>query len=234
MSTAFDDPRIQQGMKAQFEKRQARLDSGEAHVGWKVGFGTQAAMEKLGTDMPLVGYITDKVMLSPGDTVDVSGWNKPAVEPEIAVYIDQDLPANADRETTADAIAAISPAFEIVDIYPPPEEIEAILADNIFNRHVILGDPDTSRPGADLSGIVGRITRKDGPLDPVSEIEVATGNFLDVVAHTATLFAQHGEVLRAGDFIIMGSIAGLLWITEDETINYHLDPVGELSVILKA
>ena len=68
MSTAHNDARILRGMERQLRIRQARLDAGEKPLGWKVGFGSPAAMEGLGIDAPLIGFMTDKSLLpSEGD-----------------------------------------------------------------------------------------------------------------------------------------------------------------------
>jgi 2-keto-4-pentenoate hydratase len=45
-------------MDRQLTLRQARLDAGETSLGWKVGFGAPAALERLGLDAPLVGFLT--------------------------------------------------------------------------------------------------------------------------------------------------------------------------------
>ena len=42
-----DDPRIAQGMRRQAKLRQQRLQAGAKRIGWKVGFGAPAAMQKL-------------------------------------------------------------------------------------------------------------------------------------------------------------------------------------------
>jgi hypothetical protein len=88
---AWDDPRITRGMQKQLADRRARIAAGEKPIGWKVGLGTKAAMEKLGTRMPLVGYMMEKSVVPNGATVSVRDWIQPVAEPEIAVYMAADL-----------------------------------------------------------------------------------------------------------------------------------------------
>lgn len=232
MSTTLDDPRIQRGMAAQLELRQARLAAGEKPLGWKVGFGAPAAMERLQIDAPLIGFLTDKVRLPSQATVSVADWVKTAVEPEIAVYLGKDLPADSDRETARAAISAIGPAIELVDLSFAPDDVEAILSGNVYNRHVILGRADDSRAGCVLDGVVGRVYRNGQEAAETSDPQAATGELVGIVQHVANSLAALGPGLRAGELIITGSIVPLIWIEEQEEVRYTLDPVDTISVNL--
>src|SRR6266571_3485476 len=86
MSAAWDDPRIVRGMQAQLGRRRERLDAGEKAIGWKVGFGAPAALERFKIAAPLVGFLTDRAAVASGATVALKGWAKPVAEPEIAVH----------------------------------------------------------------------------------------------------------------------------------------------------
>src|SRR5262245_8925731 len=109
---AWDDPRITRGMQKQLADRRARIAAGEKPIGWKVGLGTKPAMEKLGTRMPLVGYMMEKSVVPNGATVSVRGWIQPVAEPEIAVYMAADVPGGASREAAAAAVGSLGPAIE--------------------------------------------------------------------------------------------------------------------------
>jgi 2-keto-4-pentenoate hydratase len=84
MPAAWDDPRVARGMKAQLADRRARIAAGETSLGWKVGFGAQAAMENLKISAPLVGFLMKRGLVPVGTSL--KGWVKPEVEPEIAIH----------------------------------------------------------------------------------------------------------------------------------------------------
>lgn len=233
MNVAGYDSRILRGMEKLLKLRQGRLDAGEKSIGWKVGFGAPASLEALRLDAPLVGFLTDKVLLDSGSALSIAGWTKPAAEPEIAVYLNRDLPGVSDRETIQAAISAIGPAIEIADVHFPPNDVEAILAGNIYNRHVILGKSDNSRAGCTLDGLVGRVYRNGQEIATVTDFQVLTGNFIDIVQHVANLLASLGQMLRSGDVIITGSIVPPLWIERDEEIRFDLDPIDKLTIRLE-
>lgn len=233
MNVAGYDSRILRGMDKLLKLRQGRLDAGDKAIGWKVGFGAPASLSALRLDAPLVGFLTDKVLLDSGSALSIAGWTKPAAEPEIAVYLKEDLPGISDRETIQAAISAIGPAIEIADVHFPPNDVEAILAGNIYNRHVILGKSDNSRAGCTLDGLVGRIYRNGQEIATVTDLQVLTGNFIGIVQHVANLLASLGQMLRSGDVIITGSIVPPLWIERDEEIRFDLDPIDKLTIRLE-
>jgi 2-keto-4-pentenoate hydratase len=231
MAAAWDDPRIQRGMTEQLAKRRARIAAGEAPLGWKVGFGAPAMLEKFKIGAPLVGFLMQRGRIASGGSASLKGWVKPIAEPEIAVHIGHDLPGGGDRAAAAAAIAALGPAIELADADLPFEDPEAILKGNIFQRHVILGAPDASRAGGSTAGLTARVFRRDAEFARTSDPEALTGKIVDIVRHVADLLAAFGERLSAGEVIIAGSVIPPLLVEADETgVAYALDPIGRVSV----
>ena len=232
MSATYDS-RILRGMEKLLEARQKRLDAGEKPIGWKVGFGAPASLKSLGLEMPLVGFLTDSVLRRTDSTLSLASWIKPAAEPEVAVYLKNDLSRVTDRGIAQAAIGALSPAIEIADVHFPPQNVEAILAGNIYNRYVILGESDTSRAGCNLEGLVGKVYRNGQETAVVTNLQALTGNFVDIVQHVANLLLSMGQMLRAGEVIITGSIVPPLWSESTEEVQYELDPIDVLKVRLE-
>jgi 2-keto-4-pentenoate hydratase len=230
MFTAKDDSRIQQGMEKQLRLRRDRLDAGEKPIGWKVGFGAPAAMERLVIDGPLVGFLTDRSILDSGKTAVISNWSQGFAEPEIAVYLGSDLTAGSDRATARAAIASIGPAIELADINIPPDNVEAILAGNVYHRHVVFGRADTSRAGCVLDGLVGRVYHNESQIAEVTDSQSATGDLIDIVRHVADVLAAFGERLQAGEIIITGSIVPPISIAPQDRFRFALEPVDTISV----
>src|SRR4051812_14120880 len=157
---AWDHPLIRKGMAAQLEARRARLAQGEKPLGWKVGLGAPASMQKLGIAAPVVGYLLQSGELASGATVSLKNYKRPVAEPEIAVRMARDLAEGATAQDALAAIASIQPAIELADLdpVPAPDNLDAVLPGNIFHRHVVLGI-ETRASGA-LDGIVSRVTRR--------------------------------------------------------------------------
>ena len=231
MSATLNDPRIANGMRAQFELRRKRRDAGARQIGWKVGLGAPAMQEKLRLTAPVVGFLLDSGQLPSGATVSLKGWQKPAAEAEIAAYIGHDLPANASRDTVRSAIAALGPAIELADIDSPMDDVERALAGDVWQRHVILGPRDTTRARARLDGLSARVTRSGKDVPAPADLETNIGDIVGIVRHVADVTAALGDGLRAGQFIICGSLTVPMLLKPGDTgIEFALDPVGAISV----
>ncbi len=217
-------------MTAQLRLRRQLLDAGHKALGWKLAFGGPATMERLGTNAPLVGFLTIRGLLASGSVVSLAGWMKPAAEPEIAVHLGKDLPGGADRATAIAAIAGLGPAIELADVDHPSDDVEGTLARNIYQRHVVIGTKDTRHAGGVLEGLTARIIRNDAEVAKVTEFEALTGELIDIVRHTADLLAAFGEKLEAEQTIIAGSIIRPLWVVPGEELVFRLDPIGSVSI----
>jgi 2-keto-4-pentenoate hydratase len=226
----WEDSRVERGLGAQLALRRARLAEGDRPIGWKVAFGAPQAMQLLGLGAPLVGFLTSRAVVEPGATVSIAGWTKPAAEAEIAVYMGSDLGPGATREETQGAIAGLGPAIELADIDRPLEELEAVLAENIFQRAVILGPQDPSRAGGSVDGIRARTACDGVELGATDDPEALTGELIGVIAHVADLLAAFGETLRAGEVVIAGAVLPHVWPVPGQRVEVEVEPLGRLDV----
>src|SRR5260370_26360859 len=121
MTAAWEDPRISRGMAAQLRRRRELLDSGHKALGWKLAFGGPAALERLHINAPLVGFLTDRALVPSGSTLSLSGWTKPAAEPEITVFLGKDLPAGAHRRPAQRGPPALRPPIQTPPVDHPPD-----------------------------------------------------------------------------------------------------------------
>jgi 2-keto-4-pentenoate hydratase len=221
------DPRIERGMLAQLTERRRRIEAGEAALGWKLGMGIPAAMAKLGTDAPLVGYLLEPARVPDGGTVSLDGWSNPKLEPEIAVHMAADLAPGASREDAEAAIAGLGVAIELVDLDPDADDPETILAADIYQRHVLLGP---LVEGATAAGASARVTRDGEEAAATEDATEATGDLVQLVTHVANVVGEAGETLRAGEVVICGAVVPALDVAPGETVEVQVDPLGSLRV----
>jgi 2-keto-4-pentenoate hydratase len=233
MTACWHDPRISRGMTEQLRRRQKLLDSGHKPLGWKLAFGSPAALERLHTNAPLVGFLMQNALVPSNATLSIDGWKKPAAEPEIAVHLGKDLPAGADRNTAIAAIAGLGPAIEVADVDHPSEDVEGTLACDIYQRHIILGRSDPARAGGLLDGLAARVLRNGAEISSLTDprsLQNLTGELIEIARHTANLLAIFGESLRAGEIIIAGSLIPPMWIAPGQEIIFSLAPVDTISI----
>jgi 2-keto-4-pentenoate hydratase len=155
-------------------------------------------------------------------------------EPEIAIHIGKDVPGGADRETARAAIVALGPAIELIDLAAMPngpDDVEATLAGNIFQKHVVLGPRSETMAGANLTRAKGRIVRSGKEIAAPDDLESGTGPLALAVLNVANALAGYGEQLRAGQFIIGGSVVPPFFIEAGETgVRWTLEPAGTAEV----
>ena len=223
----WDDPRVARGLARQHDWRRARLAQGERSLGWKVAFSAPPMLERLGISAPLAGFLTDAVLLESGSTCSLEGWTKAAFEPEIAVHMGQDLEPGSSRADAEAAIAGLGPAIELADLDVSLDELEEVVATNIFNRGLLL---DGMRPGADPTGLRGRVLREGHEPQVVEQPTELVGDVVELARHVADLLGAVGERLRAGDAIITGSIIPVIFVEPGDRVRFELEPVGALEV----
>ena len=124
----------------------------------------------------------------------------------------------------------MGPAIELADLDHPPDDVERILAGNIYQRNVILGAQDVSGAGCVLEGLAGRVFRNGKEVADTSDPQAMTGDLIDIVRHVADTLDAFDERLRAGQIIITGSIVPPLWVEAGEEVVFQLDPIGTISI----
>lgn len=221
------DPRVARGMAEQLKRRREALAAGDRSLGWKLGFGSPAALQKLDISAPLVGFLLASGRHDSGIGVPLAEWVNPALEPEVAVHLGQDVPAGASPEAVRAAIAGIGPAFELADVHPPPEDVEQILSGDIFQRGSVVGPP--AKVGT-LASLTAHVSVNGAEPSRVDDVEELTGETFGLVRHAADLLAVFGEGLRAGEIVITGSVVPPLSVAAGDRVDYRLEPLGRLTI----
>ena len=227
------DPRVVRGMQAQLASWRSRVAGGAKRVGWKIGLNSPATQKQLGLDGTVVGHLTQATVLAPGTSHSLAGSHLVIAEPEVAIHLGRDVPAGADGEAARAAIVALGAAIELVDIDRPLDDLQAILAANVFHRAVALGPPRSGWAGGALAGVTARAFRNDEEVASV-EAAAAAGDLSALVRHVADWLAAFGERLRAGDRIICGSLAPPIWVKPGDRVRVDLGPLGGVEIALTA
>lgn len=226
----WDDPRVASGFRAQLARREKRLGAGEAHLGWKVGFGSPDSLARLELGGPLVGFLTRESLVEAGGSVSVAGWTKPVAEPEIAVYLDRDLPGGSGPEGAREAIGALGPALELADVSFPPDDVERILAENIYARAVALGPFNAAGAGGGVHGLRPRLLVDGRETAVTDDPQALTGEVVTVVSQVADLLDAFGLVLAASEIVIAGSVVPPLEVREGGRLRFELGVLGDLEL----
>jgi 2-keto-4-pentenoate hydratase len=229
LSAVRADPRIARGLEAQLRVRRERLAAGEEAVGWKVALNAPPVQQRLGISEPVIGFLSSGSRIEPGSEQSLAGTTALGVEAEIALHVSRDVPPDADTETCASAIGAIAPALELVDVDLPFDDLELILARNVFHHAFALGADDPGRAGGKLDGL-SVVLARNGEVEQSVEAVAALPDPAGVVGLVANVLALGGELLCAGDVIISGALTPNVWPEKGDRVDVDFGPLGVLAL----
>lgn len=199
-------------------RREELLAAGARPLGWKLAFGTAAAMEALGLSGPLVGFLTEATVVASGGECAVGSWQVPKLEPEIAIHLGPG----------GNQVAAVAAAFELADADRPPTDTEEVLAGDVYHRGVVLGEP-VARPEGPIAV---RIERDGEPFAANEDAEATLGKLGDLAAYVSEYLERFGAESREGEVVISGSTVGLLDIEPGQSWSSRVEGVGTVAVHL--
>lgn len=230
MTPLSEDPRVRAAMPNHLLDRDAIVATGGRQLGWKLGLGTPAAREALGTPGPLIAAITDRGLVGSGDRLDLSGFGRPVVEPEIAVHLRLDLAGEVSAEAARAAIEGFGPAIEVADVPEDRGDVQAILEGGIFHRAVVVGAPEVGIDAGELRSLSTWIECNGDVVARTEDPTALTGDPVELIRDVARFLAAFGERLRAGEVVITGSVVPPIAVAPGDTISAQFDRLGEVSI----
>jgi 2-keto-4-pentenoate hydratase len=223
------DRRVEAGMRRQLRTRRERLEQGAAPIGWKIGLNLRSVQRGLGLDRSVVGHLTTDTLVTPGEPHALAGATNAGAEPEIAIQVGEDVAGDAGPDAARAAIAGLAPAIEVVDIDRPFDDVEAIVAANVFHRAVALGEPAGEWPDG-----VEAVVLVNGAEAHRLDAARAAGDLAEPVMVIAGTLGACGERLRAGDRIIAGSLTPAVPLGPGDSVVLDLGPLGRVELRLAA
>ncbi len=208
------------------------LEHGHRVIGRKVGFTNRDIQQKLGVDSPNFGTLLDDMTVRNGGRVRASSMIHPKVEPEIAFRLK--APLRGPGVTIDDVLAAtdyVFPAIEIVD--SRFEEwrfrLPDATADNACACKVVIGSTRLPAAALNLAGEEVAVYRNGEEAARAKSSEVL-GNPANAVAWCANKLGELGSELRAGEFVMTGSIAGVTTAQAGDEFQAQFANLGIVSV----
>ena len=208
---------VERGTAAMLVRRRELLAQSAEPIGWKVGFNISVAQQKLGIDAPLAGFLTTDGLLADGAEVSLAEGPL-VVESEVAVELGDD----------ARSIVALLPALEIADPPDLDQDVETILAGNIFHRAVAFGPRvDASAPGGARILVNGDVEHEVAPAETVAHLE-------DMIEAVRRRLLAADEDLSPGDRIITGVIAPPHAAQPGDRVRLELSELGGVELLFGA
>jgi 2-keto-4-pentenoate hydratase len=205
-------------------------------AGHKIGCTTPVMQRFLNIPNPCAGGVFAPTVQHERGTFRHADFLHVGVECEVAVRLAHDLPAQRapyDRRAVAAAVSACMAAIEVVDDrYDDYRSLDAptLIADDFFNAGCVLGAPVVPWRDLDLAALRGRMT--------INGVEVGTGHGGDILGHPlvaltwlANALAARGQHLKAGEFVLLGSVVETKWVAAGDRVEIEIDGLGSAGCV---
>jgi len=203
-------------------------------VGHKIGCTTKVMQEYLKIDQPCAGEVFSTMEFHERAEVQLDLFHRIGIEVEIGVLLADDL-AGAEsfgRESVGGYVEAVLPAVELVDdryVDYPSLPAPMLIADNFFNSGAVLGSPVMNWDSLDLGAVCGTLY--------IDGEEAGSGTGADILGHPfealawlANLRLAQERPLRAGEFVLLGSIVKTVHFDAPAKCVADLGELGRVEV----
>ncbi|WP_421724056.1 2-keto-4-pentenoate hydratase [Bauldia sp.] len=210
-----------------------RLPELGRRVGTKIGCTTPVMQTYLGIPNPCAAGVFANSAFASGVTLNAGDYRRIGVECEIAVRLGRDLGAAEapfSAATVADAVSEYMAAVEIVDDRYADwrtTDTPTLIAGDFFAAGCVLGRPVPAP--LDVRDLVGVTTINDAEVGRGVGRDVM-GDPLNALAWLADNFAARGELLRAGDIVLTGSLVETRWLAAGDRVTIAIDGLGDVSL----
>ncbi|MBT3700493.1 MAG: sulfate adenylyltransferase [Alphaproteobacteria bacterium] len=208
---------------------------GEEYGGWKVGVTSTTMQAYMKMTTPSMGRVRRNLVARNHGDLDRSQYCSPGIELEIVVRLGKDIEPRAEPWTRQDLeghIAALMPGFEVVDDrYMGILDMPAItlVADDFCNAGCVLGDEVNDWQNLDLEAIEGTMV-VNGTETSVGHGRDVLGHPLEALAFVANTMGGYGKTLKAGEFIMLGSLVKTAWLDKGESATGEIKGLGRVSL----
>jgi 2-keto-4-pentenoate hydratase len=204
-------------------------------AGYKIALTTPVMRQMVGFHAPIAGAILARTIHPSAVSLRHADYGRLGVECEIAVQLGTDLPAAQapySMDRIADAVAAIIPAFELVDDRQADYTqlaplVLTLIADNAWNAGIVLGAPCRGWSTIDLAAACGVMV--------INGTVVGEGHGRDVMGHPfeallwlVNMLAQRGKSLTQGMIVMTGSLVATRFVSSGDVVRLAVEGVGEV------
>lgn len=202
-------------------------------VGYKIGCTTAVMQKYLGIDNPCAGGVFGSTVRRESGVFEHGRFLHVGVECELAVSLGCDLKSEGllhDRETVVPAVESVMAAIEVVDdrwVDYSSIDTATLIADDFFGSACVLGEPVTEWSSIDLQGIGGSMYVNGEQLGSGRGADIL-GHPLEALAWLANSLEARGSYLRAGEFVLLGSLVQTRWMQRNDLVQVDIDGLGKV------
>jgi 2-oxo-3-hexenedioate decarboxylase/2-keto-4-pentenoate hydratase len=198
-------------------------------AGLKIATTTKVMQALMGIDNPCGGLIFARRIHASPASIRLADHVHLMIECELALRLGRDLAGSSfTAANVASAVAAIMPAFELIEDrnadYKATSAL-SMIADNCWNAGIVVGPDVPFDPSRPPVGTLGRLA-----INGHEGHEGRTEDPLATLAWIANLANQNGRPLTAGMVVITGSVIPTLPIAAGDRFVFSLDGLGRVEM----
>jgi 2-keto-4-pentenoate hydratase len=206
-------------------------------VGYKIALTTAAMKQMMGMSDSVAGDMLERSVRRGPARIRAADYQRLLVEFEIAVELAEDLPAVGapyTRESVAQAVGALMPAFELADDRNAdyallPAHPLMLIADNAWNEGAVLGAPVRDWRGIDLAALKG-VASINGQVVGEGKGADVMGHPFEALVWIANNLAARGLGLWRSDIVITGSLVATKYPKAGDRLRFDAGPLGAVEL----
>ena len=219
-------------VRAAFEEIEKARGRGEV-VGYKIGLTTPIMQKLCGVDEPCYGAIFATEVRHRRAELPVRDYCRLGIETEIAVRLGEDLPQGGSADRVAAAVESCMAAIEVLeDLRHDYKRLSAaaMVAGNVWNAGVVVGQPVSDWRRLDLANVVARLTINGREIGHGTGGDVM-GNPLNALTWLADKLAAAGTPLKRGMIVMTGSMVPIQFPAAGDHAIVEVEQLGTAELV---
>lgn len=237
-TSVHPDLTIDDAYRIQSAWLQRRLARGEQLIGYKIGLTSRAMQAAMSISTPDSGFLTDAMVIQPGDTLRAADYCDPKAEVELAFVLARDLTgADLTVDAVLDATDHVTPAVELIAARSYRRDPETgrtrtvcdTIADNAADAGIACGGPRVEPSDLDLRW-AGAIAERNGVVEETGLAAGVLGHPARGIGWLARRFAEQGLTLEAGQVILAGSFTRPIDVRPGDAFQFDFGELGSFGL----
>ena len=219
-------------VRAVFEEIEKARGRGDV-VGYKIGLTTPVMQKLCGVDEPCYGAIFATEVHQRRVELPVRHYCRLGIETEIAVRLGEDLQRGGNADRVAGAVDSCMAAIEILDdLHHDYKRLSAsaMVAGNVWNAGVVLGNPVADWRRLDLAAVSARLTINGREIGRGKGGDVMD-NPLNALAWLADKLAATGTPLKHGMIVMTGSMVPIQFPAAGDHAVVEVEGLGTAELV---
>ncbi|MCD2137336.1 2-keto-4-pentenoate hydratase [Salinicoccus halitifaciens] len=226
---------IDEAYLVQEELVRQKLEEGYQITGPKMGITSEAKMKQMDVDDPIYGYVFDNMIVEEGDSISISDYIHPKVEPEIGFILGEDL--EGPGVTTLDVLRATEHVFPAIEIIDSRYEnfnftLPDVIADNTSAAGAVFGTCLRKPEELELD-VVGVTLSINGEVQSLGAGAAVLDHPAKSIARLANMLSRKGEKVKAGQPILSGGITAAVRLSPGDFVSAKYGGLGDVSFFVK-